>query len=145
MLYAEVVNSFRLCLIVSLSLALAACSKSGGDTPAPAPEPPTAPIATAAPSGDAVAKAREIFAQRCTPCHGPSGEGDGPASAALDPKPRRFSDGEWQKSVNDDHLMKVIKFGGAAVGKSAAMPGNPDLSDPAVVAALKDVVRGFAK
>lgn len=136
-------KSPRFFLGVSLGLALAACSKSGGESPPSAPEPTTA--ATAAPPGEAAAKAKEIFAQRCTPCHGAAGEGDGPASAALDPKPRRFSDGEWQKSVNDDHLMKVIKFGGAAVGKSAAMPGNPDLSDPAVVAALKDVVRGFAK
>ncbi len=144
MLYAKVVKSFRFFLGVSLGLALIACSK-GSQEGAPPPEPTAAPTATAPASGDAAAKAKEIFAQRCTPCHGSTGEGDGPASAALDPKPRRFSDGEWQKSVNDDHLMKVIKFGGAAVGKSAAMPGNPDLSDPALVAALKDVVRGFAK
>lgn len=144
MLYAKVVKSLRFFLGVSLGLALSACSK-GGQESAPPPEPTATPVATAPASGDAAAKAKEIFAQRCTPCHGATGEGDGPASAALDPKPRRFSDGEWQKSVNDDHLMKVIKFGGAAVGKSAAMPGNPDLSDPALVAALKDVVRGFAK
>lgn len=143
MLYAKAVKSLRFFLGVSLSLALVACGK-GSQESSPPPEPTAAPTVTA-PSVDATAKAKEIFAQRCTPCHGATGEGDGPASAALDPKPRRFSDGEWQKSVNDDHLMKVIKFGGAAVGKSAAMPGNPDLSDPAVVAALKDVVRGFAK
>lgn len=135
-------KSHRIFLGVSLSLALVACSR-GNQESAPPPKPTAA--ATAPASGDAAAKAKEIFAQRCTPCHGATGEGDGPASAALDPKPRRFSDGEWQKTVNDDHLMKVIKFGGAAVGKSAAMPGNPDLSDPAVMAALKDVVRGFAK
>jgi len=41
--------------------------------------------------------------------------------------------------------MKIIKFGGAAVGKSAAMPNNPDLNDQAVISALKDVVRSFDK
>lgn len=88
------------------------------------------------------AQAQTLFSQRCVPCHGAAGKGDGPASASLNPKPRAFGDPEWQKSVTDDHLIKIIKFGGAAVGKSAAMPNNPDLTDP-VVAALKDVVRGF--
>jgi hypothetical protein len=36
-----------------------------------------------------------------------------------------------------------VKLGGAAVGKSAAMPSNPDLTDPNVVAGLRTVVRSF--
>lgn len=130
---------------VTLMLLAAGCSKSGSQEQAPPMESGGGAVAAAPAAGDPAAKAKEIFQQRCTPCHGPAGEGDGPASAGLNPKPRKFSDAEWQKSVNDDHLMKVIKYGGAAVGKSAAMPGNPDLSDPAVIAALKDVVRAFSK
>jgi hypothetical protein len=39
-----------------------------------------------------------------------------------------------------------VQYGGAAVGKSAAMPSNPDLmSKPAVVAALREYVRNVAK
>lgn len=90
-----------------------------------------------------VAKGKEIFAQRCVPCHGESGAGDGPASASLNPKPRKFSDADWQRQVTDEHIEKIIKLGGAAVGKSAAMPSNPDLNDPSVVAGLRTVVRGF--
>lgn len=93
---------------------------------------------------EAVAKANEIYVQRCTPCHGASGHGDGAASATLNPKPRNFSDPEWQKSVDDGHIMKIIKMGGMAVGKSAAMPANPDIKDPDVIAALKDHVRSFS-
>lgn len=90
-----------------------------------------------------VAKGKEIFSQRCVPCHGSTGHGDGPASASLDPKPRKFADGQWQSQVTDDYIEKIIKLGGAAVGKSPAMPSNPDLNDPAVVAGIRTVVRGF--
>ena len=92
-----------------------------------------------------VAKGEEIFAQRCVLCHGSTGHGDGPASISLDPKPRQFADHAWQAKVTDDDIEKVIKLGGAAVGKSAAMPPNPDLDDPQVVAGLRSVVRGFGK
>jgi cytochrome c551/c552 len=94
--------------------------------------------------GEARAEATSIFSGRCVPCHGTSGNGDGPASASLNPKPRRFADGAWQKSVTDEHLEKIIQYGGAAVGKSAAMPANPDLqSKPFVVKALVEQVRAF--
>lgn len=97
--------------------------------------------------GDAAKKeAQEIFATRCTPCHGPSGAGDGPGSAGLTPPPRNFTDAAWQKSVTDQHIETIIKFGGMAVGKSPAMPPNPDLmAKPEVVSALRQVVRGFKK
>lgn len=89
--------------------------------------------------------AAQIFATRCFTCHGAKGEGDGPGSAALNPKPRNFTDAEWQAAVSDDHLAKIIQYGGAAVGKSPAMPGNPDLmSKPQVVAALVAHIRSLS-
>ncbi len=91
---------------------------------------------------DAAAEAKEIFSTRCATCHGPQGKGDGPAGAALNPKPRAFSDPAWQKSVTDEHIEKIIVGGGTAVGKSAMMPPNPDLaSKPDVVKALCAHVR----
>jgi mono/diheme cytochrome c family protein len=40
---------------------------------------------------------RAVFEIRCAPCHGSSGGGDGPAAAALEPKPRNFRDpGFWR-------------------------------------------------
>jgi hypothetical protein len=83
---------------------------------------------------------------RCTPCHGPEGRGDGPASASLNPHPRNFHDVDWQKQATDEHIEKIIQYGGAAVGKSPAMPANPDLTDkPQVVAALKNHIRSLAQ
>jgi len=103
------------------------------------------PGSAAAPSSEAAATAKEIFRTRCVPCHGANGQGDGPASASLNPKPRKYADSAWQASVTDEYIEKIIKFGGAAVGKSPAMPNNPDIGDPAILTALKDIVRAFNK
>src|SRR5262245_22101978 len=118
----------------------------------PSDGPPSGPgwhrssEASSASADPGVDKAREVFSQRCVACHGPSGHGDGPASASLSPRPRRFSDASWQASVTDDHIEKVIKYGGAAVGKSPAMPSNPDLqSDGQLIAGLRTVVREFKR
>lgn len=85
------------------------------------------------------------YAQFCASCHGAAGGGDGPAGAALTPKPRDFTDKQWQASVNDDHILAVIKSGGPAVGLSPMMaPWGGVLSD----ADLKDMValvRSFGK
>jgi mono/diheme cytochrome c family protein len=91
-------------------------------------------------------EAAEIFSGRCFACHGAEGEGNGPASAGLTPPPRNFKDKVWQKAVTDDHIEKIIQFGGAAVGKSPAMPGNPDLMAKAeAVRALRQMIRDLAR
>jgi mono/diheme cytochrome c family protein len=90
----------------------------------------------------AMKEAKEIFAQRCSTCHGAGGKGDGAAAAALNPKPRDLTSAEWQKSVSDEHIEKIILGGGAAVGKSPMMPPNADLENkPDVVHALRQLVR----
>lgn len=104
------------------------------------------PQAVAAPAGDPKKDAEEIFATRCTPCHGPSGEGNGPASAGLVPKPRNYTDPQWQAQVTDEHIEKIILYGGAAVGKAPTMPPNPDLeSKPEVIKALRAHIRSFRR
>ena len=90
-------------------------------------------------------EAQDIFKNRCTMCHGQSGKGDGPAGAALNPKPRNWTDAEWQKVVTNEEIEKAILGGGQAVGKSVLMPANPDLaSKPEVVKALRQIVRGYS-
>ena len=113
----------------------------------PSSAPATAPAAAPTQSSDAArAEAQEIFASRCTPCHGATGGGDGAASAGLTPPPRNFHDKAWQSAVTDEHIEKIIQYGGAAVGKSPAMPSNPDLmSKPEVLAALREHIRSLGK
>lgn len=77
-------------------------------------------IAVPAQAGDPEA-GQQPFQQLCATCHGATGKGDGPASAALNPKPRDMSDSEWQAEVDDDYLRTVIRDGGRAVGLSQMM------------------------
>ena len=130
-------------LVAALALA---CSEQEPQSPAPPAAPAAVAPAPAVDTAAAQAEATKIFAERCATCHGVNGAGDGPASAGLTPKPRNFQDLDWQKSVTDAHIEQIVQYGGAAVGKSAAMPSNPDLmSKPAVVAALREYVRNVAK
>ena len=108
--------------------------------------PPSASRPTAVAARATADEAQQIFAARCVTCHGAAGAGDGPGSAALEPKPRNFGDAAWQTSVSDEQLEKTILYGGAAVGKSPTMPGNPDLmTKPEVVRALVAHLRGLAR
>jgi len=109
-------------------------------TPATSTEAPAAPAAPLS----AEAEARQIFSGRCSPCHGATGAGDGAASAALTPHPANFREAAWQAGITDAQIEAVILQGGAAVGKSAAMPPNADLAGkPAVLTALRAMIRGM--
>lgn len=140
-------NILAACFITTGLLAMGCSQKkesAGGEAAAPAaPATPATPATPAIPEA-ARAEAKEIFAMRCTPCHGATGGGDGAASAGLTPKPRNFHETSWQQSVTDAHIEKIIVYGGAAVGKAPMMPGNPDLAEKtATVAALREYVRGL--
>lgn len=80
-------------------------------------------IPTPAPAGDAVAQdpIDAKYQQFCASCHGPQGAGDGVAGASLNPKPRNFVTWNDANSSNDEYIAKVIRDGGAAVGKSPNM------------------------
>ena len=62
------------------------------------------------------------YGKQCVGCHGTAGKGDGPAAAALNPKPKDHSDGKIMNSVSDKDLFGIIKGGGASVKKSPIMP-----------------------
>lgn len=71
-------------------------------------------------SGDA-AKGAETYKMYCATCHGETGKGDGVGAAALNPKPRDFTDKAVMAAIPDSEVFKAIKEGGAAVGKSPMM------------------------
>lgn len=136
-------------LVTVTVLSLAACGKRGKSegaaegtataTAAPQAEEPEKPFVTEA-------EARREFVTACASCHGTEGKGDGPGAVALNPKPRNYTDKEWQKSVTDEQIKKTIVYGGAAVGKSPIMPAHPELSDkPEMVEALVKIIRAFGQ
>ncbi len=119
---------------IAVSLLLIGCSKSNGDN--------TKQEALSGPAQEA----RNLFNSLCSTCHGQGGHGDGSGAAALNPKPRNYTDKAWQARVTNDEIRKIIVEGGAAVGKSPQMPANPNLRDrPDVVEELVKIVRSFGQ
>ena len=91
-------------------------------------------------------EAQVLFANVCAQCHGEDGRGTGPASETLNPKPRNYTDPQWQASVTDDEIKKIIVGGGQAVGKSGMMPPNPMLKDREdILNELVQIIRAFGK
>jgi len=92
--------------------------------------------------------AKMQFQMYCIMCHGKKGKGDGPTGKALTPRPRNWTDAEWQKTVTDDRLFKVIRDGGASVGLSVLMAPMPNkeyrTTRQEVIWALVAMVRGFS-
>jgi mono/diheme cytochrome c family protein len=76
----------------------------------------------AVPKGDP-ANGKAIFMEKCAPCHGRQGKGDGPAGKVFNhPKPRNQTDEKYMSTLTDEYIFKVTKDGGASVGKSPNMP-----------------------
>jgi mono/diheme cytochrome c family protein len=98
------------------------------DWVAPPPVPPEKLAAGTQQAGDPIAAGKQIFMQICSTCHGPEGKGDGPASAALEPKPRNLTDPTVMAPMDDRYLFELISRGGVAVGKSPLMPAQSGLA-----------------
>ena len=95
--------------------------KLNADGTAPAAAAPADASAVAGGAGSTKTAGVEKFEQFCAACHGIDGQANGPSAQAMNPKPRNFTDARWQESVDDAHITKVIKEGGASVGLSATM------------------------
>ncbi len=67
------------------------------------------------------AKGKDLYTKDCAACHGPTGKGDGPAAAALNPKPADFTNKAYIAGLKDQYLFDVVQKGGPAVGKSPLM------------------------
>ena len=75
------------------------------------------------------------WARQCSTCHGKRGRGDGPQSVMV--KARDLSSAEWQASVTDEQLAKVIREGKDKM-PAFNLPDN-------VIAGLVEHVRGLAR
>lgn len=80
-------------------------------------------------------RAEKLFKEQCAACHGARGRGDGPAAAALQPKPADLSDPEFQLNRTDEQLREVIASG------KGAMPGFGKLLPPEDIDLLVKHVR----
>ncbi len=81
----------------------------------------------------------------CAACHGTDGLANGAGALAMNPRPRNLSDKAWQAKVDDKHIHKVIKEGGAAVGLSATMPPWGAAISDAEIDKIVTYIRHFGK
>lgn len=87
----------------------------------------SAALAAGAQAGD-LANGKNVYTTNCQSCHGATGKGDGPVGAALNPRPRDFSAGDFKfdtdgdgKPGTDADLQNLIKNGASKYGGSALM------------------------
>lgn len=72
-------------------------------------------------------KGQKLFAQNCVTCHGAEGHGDGPAAAALNPKPRNFTaDVGWKNGRKVTQIFKTLTQGlqGTPMPAFAGLPAE---------------------
>ncbi|MBI4822593.1 MAG: cytochrome c [Deltaproteobacteria bacterium] len=67
-------------------------------------------------TAELVAKGKATFTVNCVPCHGEKGDGNGPAGAALNPKPRNFGTDPFKNGNKPEQVMKTLAEG---------IPGTP--------------------
>jgi mono/diheme cytochrome c family protein len=54
---------------------------------------------------------REIYRGRCAACHGPQGRGNGPAAAAMNPRPTDFANPGQRTTTSDFAVGEVVEHG----------------------------------
>lgn len=61
-------------------------------------------------AGDELAAGKSLYEAKCQICHGANGRGDGPAAAALSPKPADFANPSfWQNNAAEKIHRTVTK------------------------------------
>jgi mono/diheme cytochrome c family protein len=86
--------------------------------------------------------AKQLYEQTCAMCHGPEGKGDGPNAQVLQPKPANLT--VVLKDKDTDYLTKLLKGGGASVGKSPLMPSYEGMLNDEQIKTLIKYVKGLA-
>jgi high-affinity iron transporter len=64
-----------------------------------------------APSDDMLAAGRAAYASTCMPCHGATGEGNGPVAFAIKPPPRNFKTDPFKAGDSLEQIFATITNG----------------------------------
>jgi mono/diheme cytochrome c family protein len=85
-----------------------------------------------------VAHGKDLFVRYCSGCHGADGRGE---AKTFQPNVGNLAVKELMDQLTDEYLLTVIKKGGAAVGKNAAMPAWQSQLDDAQIQDIIGYVR----
>jgi mono/diheme cytochrome c family protein len=88
---------------------------------------------------------REVNDRFCIRCHDPESTPERVSNFDnLSPAPHAFSDGAFLNQISDADLIKVITYGGPALGKSPATPAFGTTLSPAQIKAVVAYMRAIA-
>ena len=75
-------------------------------------------------SPEIIAEGKKIYEGKgtCINCHGPKGDGQGPAGKVLNPGPRNFTNCKFHKKRKDGELFWIIKHGSPGTGMVSLNP-----------------------
>ena len=83
---------------------------------------------------------KEKYRLFCASCHGIGGDGNGPASRGMLPRPSDFTAGAFRYGGTDRDLFEVISDGAASKGGSSLMAGwSPVLPEAARWALVRHI------
>ena len=120
-------------IVITLGLGLSL----GADSVKTVPKASTSKAASKKKMKVDLVEGKKVFETYCVACHGATGMGDGAAAAALNPKPRNFTDTAYMNKRTPEQLRKVISDGGAASGFSVLMAAwKGTLKEPQIDAVL---------
>jgi mono/diheme cytochrome c family protein len=89
--------------------------------------PKTDVMALSQPSDELVSKGMIMFNTTCSSCHGTDGKGDGVAAAALNPKPRNFTNATgWINGSKISEIFKTLSEGVPGSGMVAFDTFSPE-------------------
>jgi high-affinity iron transporter len=77
------------------------------------------------PSPAFLEQGQKVYAQACAPCHGLSGDGNGPLAFAINPKPRNFRKDPFKGGDNLEQIYATITNG----LPDTKMVGYPQISE----------------
>lgn len=85
-----------------------------------------------------LAVGKGLYEAQCVACHGKGGKGDGPAAAAMNPRPGDLTNASRMAAIADDSLVQVITKG------RKAMPGFGQLLSREQISEVVSYVRSLA-
>lgn len=82
--------------------------------------PPIDPQTVLTANTDLLARGQALYERNCTPCHGRDGQGNGPAAATLNPRPRDFTHADgWTNGYQLAQIYKTLGEGVKGTGMAA--------------------------
>ena len=93
--------------------------EGGGEATSTAPAASVDVATLLKPTPELIAKGKALFAVNCASCHGAQGLGDGPAAAALNPKPRNYHGTYWRFGGGVARIVQTISEGSPGTGMAA--------------------------